>query len=882
MGASKGQGVFRRSGTAGSESTLAPVKTYNTMNSSVTDSLGRTKDCDEGEKSGSDSITTVSPLSEEELRAALRALIAEHELDQNFCHDTLNRARVYLASPPPDEASSGGKDVESGQSILDDFKAQEELARNNSAYPEVRAVVDPTDDPTLPVGTFRVFILGTFFSVFGTALHQFFSLRLPAIHISTYVVQLLTLPMGLFLARFLPKRVWTLRLPGTAKSCSFSLNPGPFNQKEHLLIAMMANVAFAGHHNGAYVISIVQVLKLPMFYNEKILANSIPWQTMTVLATQLLGYGCAGVARRFLVYPPAMIWPRALSNIALAKALHSDRGVKSLPAVNGWTMTRYRFFIICFCGMFLWFWMPNYLFQGISLFNWPTWISPGSVTLALIMGSTCGLGINPLSSLDWNVATHHADPIVTPFFALSNYATGMAIFGFLVAPLIYFKNFWNTGYLPINSNKPFDNTGGRYNISRIIDTDLTINEGEYYQYSVPWLSATKVIYLAVYFCLYASLPVHLALWFRKDIAKGFKGFFTRKKDRQQQYDDVHNRLMSAYKECPQWWYLATLAVSFTFAVLSALLWPTDMPVWGIVLAIAFTLVLQIPLGMLLAITNKEVSTSILAMVVGGYVLEGRTIPNMIFKMYSYMSTSQSLHFLGDLKLAHYAKIPPRWAFVGQMYATILASFVALGVNHWQMRNIDGVCRDDQKDRFSCPSTHSYFLTTVLWGVVGPRRLFGPEGHYRPITYFIPIGVALPIITFYFAKRWPMSFWRYFNAPVFFGGALGWAPYNWTYIHGSFILGVVFNFFIKRRAQGWWGRYAYVMSGSFQAAVGIGALVMYFCLQAWNINVHWIGNSIAKQGVDYGGWRDAAGHKVKCAAFKLAPGTKFSNGFEHLH
>ncbi|KAJ6443803.1 OPT oligopeptide transporter family [Purpureocillium lavendulum] len=873
--------VLGRPETAESQVKLRGAETFDTNASSENDFTD--KDRNEQDQSGADSVTTVAQLSEDELRAALRALIEEHELDQNFCHDILDRARAYLAKSPPDEASpKSEEDVEAARAIIEDFRAQEELARNNSAYPEVRAVVDPTDDPTLPVGTFRVFLLGTFFAIFGTALHQFFSMRMPSIHISTYVVQLLTLPLGTFFAKVLPTRLWTLCLPRTTKSFSFTLNPGPFNQKEHLLVAMMANVAFAGHHDGAYVISIVQVLKLPMFYKEKVLSNSLPWQAITIMATQLLGYGCAGIARRFLVYPPAMIWPRALANMGLAKALYADKGVKVLPAVNGWTMTRYRFFAICFVGMFIWFWIPNYLFQAIALFNWPTWISPGNVQLALIMGSTCGLGINPLSSLDWNVATHHGDPIVTPFFSLMNYASGMALFGFIVAPILYFKNFWNTGYLPINSNKPFDNTGGRYNISRIVGKDFTIDEAAYFNYSVPWLSATKVIYLTVYFMLYASLPVHLALWFRKDIAKGLRGCFSRKKESKQQFEDVHNRLMSAYKECPHWWYLSVLGISFTFAVISAVLWPTGMPVWGIIFAIVFTVVLQIPLGMLAAITNKEVSTSILAMVVGGYVLEGKTIPNMIFKMYTFMATSQSLHFIADLKLAHYAKIPPRWAFIAQVYATIVAAFVALGVNHWAMRNIEGVCRDDQKDRFTCPATHSYYLTTVLWGVVGPRRLFGTDGHYKPIIYFIPIGVVLPFVTYYFAKRWPTSFWRYFNAPIFFGGALGWAPYNWTYMQGSVIFGIIFNYFIKKRAQGWWGRYAYVMSGSFQAAIGVGALVMYFCFQMWKLDINWIGNTIGRQGVDYGGWKDAMGHKVKCANLNLPRGSKFATGFEHVH
>ncbi|PNP82307.1 hypothetical protein FNYG_04496 [Fusarium nygamai] len=192
-----------------------------------------------------------------------------------------------------------------------------------------------------------------------------------------------------------------------------------------------------------------------------------------------------------------------------------------------------------------------------------------------------------------------------------------------------------------------------------------------------------------------------------------------------------------------------------------------MPIWGIVLAVLFTVVLQIPIGMLLAVTNMEISTRILSHLVSGYVFEGQPIPNMIFQMFSFMSTHQSLNFASDLKLAHYAKIPPRWAFAAQVYATLLAGFVGLGVNRWLLRNVEDVCQAHQKDRFTCPRTHTFFMSSVIWGVVGPRRLFGTQGPYRAVTYTIPIGVIVPIAVYFMSKRWPNSFWRNVNAPILF-------------------------------------------------------------------------------------------------------------------
>ncbi|KAF4451331.1 hypothetical protein F53441_5675 [Fusarium austroafricanum] len=796
----------------------------------------------------------------------LRNLVEEHEHDQNFPNHLLDRARNYLENRNGEQ-----EDSELGQDIFTEFQAQKDLLLNSSVYPEVRAVVDATDDPTLPVGTFRAFLLGTIFAVLGTGVEQFFSLRMPAIALSTYMVQLLCLPLGKLLAKWLPTRKFNVF------SREFSLNPGAFSQKEQILIAMMANVSFGGSAVGAYVVSIVQVLKLDTFYGEKHLSNSIGWQVSTLLSTQFLGYGCAGLARRFLVYPSSMIWPKSLANIALTKALNKDNGELE-DTVHGWKMSRYKLFLIAFTSMFFYFWIPNFLFKSLSLFNWPTWISPSNVTLALITGATCGLGLNPLPTLDWNIATYLGDPIITPFFTLMNYASGMAIMGFIVAPVLYFNNVWNAGYFPINGNLAYDNTGSRYNVSHVLNPDFTLNQTAYHEYSVPLMTSTQVTKYAAAFMIYVATPVHMYLWHRKDIMSGIRASWARK-SRDDEFEDVHNRLMSAYPECPHWWYIIILVASFTIACVSVSVWPTGMPVWGIVLAVLFTIVLQIPIGMLLAVTNMELSTGILAMVIGGHVLEGQPIPNMIFNMFSYMSTHQSLNFASDLKLAHYAKIPPRWAFAAQVYATLLAGFVGLGVNHWLLRNVEDLCQMDQKDRFTCPRTHSYFMSSVIWGVVGPRRLFGTQGPYRAVTYAIPFGVAFPIIIYYISKRWPNTFWRNVNAPVLFAGPMGWAPFNWSYMQGTVVLAFVFNLFIKRRYTAWWEKYAYVLTSSLSAAIGISGAVMYFAVQHTGVKLDWWGNRVQNEGVDRHGLVGPDGELVRCSMLQVPEKGYFDIGFD---
>jgi len=53
--------------------------------------------------------------------------------------------------------------------------------------------------------------------------------------------------------------------------------------------------------------------------------------------------------------------------------------------------------------------------------------------------------------------------------------------------------------------------------------------------------------------------------------------------------------------------------------ISVSVWPTGMPIWGIILALLLTTILQIPIELLLAATNLEFSIAILAIVIGGHV-----------------------------------------------------------------------------------------------------------------------------------------------------------------------------------------------------------------------------------------------------------------------
>ena len=133
--------------------------------------------------------------------------------------------------------------------------------------------------------TIRAWTIGLTLVVVGASMNTLFSLRSPSISLGTLVAQVISWPMGHGWAMVMPtKKFRTFGI-------SWSLNPGPFNVKEHSVIVVMAGVSFSV----AYATDII--LAQLVFYNQDF---GTVFQLLLTISTQSLGYGIAGVMRRYL------------------------------------------------------------------------------------------------------------------------------------------------------------------------------------------------------------------------------------------------------------------------------------------------------------------------------------------------------------------------------------------------------------------------------------------------------------------------------------------------------------------------------------------------------------------------------------------------------
>ncbi|KAB8296135.1 hypothetical protein EYC80_008926 [Monilinia laxa] len=204
--------------------------------------------------------------------------------------------------------------------------------------------------------------------------------------------------------------------------------------------------------------------------------------------------------------------------------------------------------------------------------------------------------------------------------------------------------------------------------------------------------------------------------------------------------------------------------------------------------------------------------------------------------------TQAQFFLQDLKLGNYLKIPPRTMFFAQCVAAFWSSIVQIAVMNWELSHIPEICTPSQPNSYTCPDPSMFFTTTIIWGVIGPSRIFSsPESYYQPLLYYFLLRAILPVVSYVLARAYPRSSLKYLIVPVMFGGlqilppATGYDFLCWG------LVGFIFQYWIRRRWRGWWERYNYVTSAALDTGLSLCTLLVFFTLELTNARPPQFGN-----------------------------------------
>ncbi|KAG9008887.1 hypothetical protein FRB90_008680, partial [Tulasnella sp. 427] len=531
----------------------------------------------------------------------------------------------------------------------------EEHIEDDSPYPIVRACVSNTDDPDMPVMTLRMWSVGLTFSVMGGCMNLFLSLRYPSIWLSNAILVVVSFVTGKVLERIMPIRLWFIPswipLVGDRSIC---LNPGPFNIKEHGLICMMASNCI----NTPY--GLHMVLTARKHYNL------------------LLGPGPSGLI--WLVRTKAVrvskfealvgiFLPSNLAVAAVLNAFHAgdaDKGSHDL--------TRLRFFTIVTILYAFYHFLPGFLFTALSYFSFVCWIRPNAV-IALIGGS----------------------PMVIPWTVSVHVFAGFVTFYWILLPILYYTDTWNTGHLPIMGWAAYDRFAQAYDLDRVLNPDRTLNLTAYEEYSPVYIPISFIMTYFIAFIFTTTVIVATILDYGKEILNVARSKIV-------EDEDVHARLMKSYPEVPGAWSAGVLLVSLSLAITAIKIGDVDTPVWGLFLAIALSVVYTIPTLYIYSYSGKVPTMNLTFELVAGSIWRGRPLALMTFKTLCVQWYLSGVGFVESLKLGHYLKIPSRSTFIVQVVAAVVVSAAQVGLQQWIFNTVPDLCDPDQKGFLTCPAT----------------------------------------------------------------------------------------------------------------------------------------------------------------------------------
>ncbi|KAH8083293.1 OPT oligopeptide transporter [Cristinia sonorae] len=662
-------------------------------------------------------------------------------------------------------------------------------------------IISAEDDPTLPVYTFRVFFLGIGLSVFSSVLATIYTFKPQNATVSQLFCLIIAYVLGTAMASVVPtKGFWR------------HLNPGPFNIKEHTAIVIMASTA------SSVAIAMEIIAALDLFYNVRLNAAVAIFQ---IFASQMLGYGIAGMLRTLLVYPTYAFYPTYISIVTLLQSLHFG-GVLNHK--------RRKFFWIAFAAIFFWEWIPQYPFPLLTAISIICLADNGRHEFVrnLFGAGSSNEGIGLLSfSTSWTLITQ-GNPLVWPLRTQINSFIGLGI-GYIVLTLAYYMNSFNARDLVFMSTSLFGTNGSTYDQSAILTPNNELDPTKLQQVGLPRYTATYVVSQMCYnFSLGAAL-VHVLLWHWEDLKQAFGGLrFLRGDDT---IDDPHYQLMRKYPEVPQWWYLVLFLVSLGVGIgCSYTTGEALLPWWSVVLFTAISCLIAVCLGFITATTGFNISIKYAIQVMAAFIHPGKPIAVMFVNLYGNSTAFQTLAMLQDLKLGQYTKLPPRATFAAQMAGSVLGSIFNYTMMITIINNNREVLLDPVGTRvWSGWIIQQYNSASVAMGALG-KELFTLGKPYWTVPFAIFLGLFFPI-PFWLVHRYSRKgslvskASAYINTPII-ALYVGWLPYS---VNGQWwscvIIGFASQWWARTRRPRWFKSRNYLLS----AALDGGSQVILFIL-----------------------------------------------------
>lgn len=175
-------------------------------------------------------------------------------------------------------------------------------------------------------------------------------------------------------------------------------------------------------------------------------------------------------------------------------------------------------------------------------------------------------------------------------------------------------------------------------------------------------------------------------------------------------------------------------------------------------------------------------------------------------------------------------------FCLQFIGTLVASSISFGTAWWLLVTIPNIC-DESKlpdgSPWTCPGDDVFYNASIIWGIVGPKRMFTKDGIYPGMNWFFLIGLLAPVPVWLLARKFPNHKWiELINMPLIIASCSGLPPARAVNYITWGIVGIFFNFYVYNKFKAWWARHTYILSAALDAGVAFMGVMLYFALQTY--------------------------------------------------
>ncbi len=408
---------------------------------------------------------------------------------------------------------------------------------------------------------------------------------------------------------------------------------------------------------------------------------------------------------------------------------------------------------------------------------------------------------------------------------------------------IFFLQVLDFGYLPYMSGagKIFNRFGRPFSARSI----LRGTELNYEAYSQSPLYMTTGYFWAFWagMALAPAFLVHVFLYYRRFIWSAIK---TGKAEE----DDVHAAQMRKYPDTHRYFYPAILLIGVSLAIAAVQAFESGLPVWAMLIAVALSGLYTVPSGILFAQTTFFVSTNVISEFLIGYILPGRPVPNMLFKAYSVCVSTNAAYYLQGLKLGHYLKIPPKITAIALIGTLLWVNTIQIAIKQFFQGQVPDLCQPGQSASLTCPGHNSFYASSIIWGVIGPSRMFSGTALYRSLFSSVAVGAILPIPFYLLVKlrsQGALSILKYANVPAMFvmmfvGPSI--SPLN---VNIFVVISFITQYWLRRRHFRLWDKWNYLTGAALDAGTIASGIIIFLALQLplnGSISLNWIGQELS--------------------------------------